>query len=130
MTSSHFIARLVGPVFVVSGAFMLLNGDAFRAMVEEFLKSPALIYFAGFLALLGGLAIVNVHNSWNWGWPLIVTVLGWLAVIGGIVRMVAPQFVQAVGAAIFPQTAVMIAFAVVILALGGFLSFKGYSEQR
>ena len=130
MTSSHFIARLVGPVFVVSGAFMLLNGDAFRAMVEEFLHSPALIYFAGFLALLGGLAIVNVHHSWNWGWPLIITVLGWLAVIGGIVRMVAPQFIQAVGAAIYPHTAVMIAVAVVILALGGFLSFKGYSEQR
>ena len=130
MTSSHFIARLVGPVFVVSGAFMLLNGDAFRAMVEEFLHSPALIYFAGFLALLGGLAIVNVHHSWNWGWPLIITVLGWLAVVGGIVRMVAPQFIQAVGAAIYPHTAVMIAVAVVILALGGFLSFKGYSEQR
>ena len=130
MNSSHFIARLVGPVFVVSGAFMLLNGDAFRAMVEEFLHSPALIYFAGFLALLGGLAIVNVHNSWNWGWPLIITVLGWLAVIGGIVRMVAPQFIQAIGAAIYTQTAVMIAVAVVILALGGFLSFKGYSEQR
>ena len=130
MDSSHFIARLVGPVFVVSGAAMLLNGDAFRAMVEEFLHSPALIYLAGFLALLGGLAIVNVHNSWNWGWPLIVTVLGWLAVIGGIVRMVAPQFIQAIGAAIYTQTAAMIAVAVVILALGGFLSFKGYSDQR
>src|ERR1700686_5272392 len=128
MNSSHFIARLVGPVFVVSGAFMLLNGDAFRAMVEEFLHSPALIYFAGFLALLGGLAIVNVHNSWNWGWQLIVTVVGWLAIIGGIVRMTAPQFVEAIGAAIYTQPAVMIPVAILVVALGGFLSFKGYSE--
>ena len=128
MDSSHFIARLVGPVFVVSGAAMLLNGEAFRAIVEEFIQSPALIYIAGFLALLGGLAIVNVHNSWNWGWQLIVTVVGWLAIIGGIVRMTAPQFIQAIGAAIYTQPAVMIPVAILVVALGGFLSFKGYSE--
>ena len=128
MSSSKFIARLIGPVFVVSGIAMLWNRGSYPDMVEEFLHSPALIYIAGFLALLGGLAIVNVHNSWLWGWPLIVTVTGWLAVIGGIVRMVAPQFIQAIGAAIYTQTAVMIAVAVAILALGGFLSFKGYSE--
>jgi hypothetical protein len=128
MNSSRFIARLVGPVFVVSGAAMLLNGDAFRAMIEEFMHSPALIYLAGFLALLGGLAIVNVHNSWAWGWPLIVTAIGWLAIIGGVVRMVAPQFVQAIAAAVYTQTGLVIAVAVLILALGGFLSFKAYSE--
>jgi len=128
MASSKFIARLIGPVFVVSGIAMLLNRDGYPAMVDEFLRSPALIYIAGFLALLGGLAIVNVHNSWDWGWPLIVTVIGWLAVIGGIFRMVAPQYVQTLGSAMFAHSAAVVVIAIVSVVLGGFVSFKGYME--
>jgi hypothetical protein len=128
MSSSKFIARLIGPVFVVSGIAMLWNRGSYPDMVEEFLHSPALIYIAGFLALLGGLAIVNVHNSWHWGWPLIVTVIGWLAVIGGTFRMVAPQYVQTLGGAMFAHSAVVIAIAILSVALGGFVSFKGYME--
>jgi len=128
MSSSKFIARLIGPVFVVSGIAMLWNRGSYPDMVEEFLHSPALIYIAGFLALLGGLAIVNVHNSWLWGWPLIVTVIGWLAVIGGTFRMVAPRYVQTLGSAMFAHSAVVIVIAILSVALGGFLSFKGYTE--
>jgi hypothetical protein len=128
MASSKFIARLIGPMFVVSGIAMLLNRDTYSAMVEEFLRSPALIYIAGFLALLGGLAIVNIHNSWHWGWPLIVTVIGWLAVIGGTFRMVAPQYVQALGSAMFTHSTVVTVIAIISVVLGGFLSFKGSTE--
>ena len=58
MTTSLFIARLVGPVLVVISIGMLANGAQYRAIVDGFLKSPALIYLAGFLGLLGGLAIL------------------------------------------------------------------------
>jgi hypothetical protein len=128
LSSSKFIARLIGPVFIVSGIAMLLNGGTYPDMVEEFLRSPALIYIAGFLALLGGLAIVNVHNSWHWGWPLVITVIGWLAVVGGIFRMVAPQYVQTLGSAIFAHSAVVLVIAILSVVLGGFVSFKGYTE--
>jgi hypothetical protein len=128
MSSSKFIARLIGPLLVVSGIAMLSNHGSYTDMVEEFLRSPALIYIAGFLALLGGLAIINVHNSWHWGWPLIVTVIGWLAVIGGTFRMVAPQYVQALGSATFAHSTVIIMIAILTVALGGFVSFKGYTE--
>jgi uncharacterized membrane protein len=125
--TAKFIARLVGPVLAVSGVAMLANADTYRTLIEEFLKSEALVYLAGFLALLGGLAIVNVHNSWNWGWRLIITVFGWLAIIGGILRMTVPQFAQALGAAVYDRAGVVAAVGLVTLALGGFLSFKGYS---
>jgi uncharacterized membrane protein len=128
MTTSLFIARLVGPVMVVVGVGMLANGAQYRSIVDGFLRSPALIYLAGFLGLLGGLAIVNVHNSWARGWPLIITVLGWLAIVGGTVRMLAPQVVEQVGAAMVAQAWFVMGLAILLLAIGGFLSFKGYSK--
>jgi hypothetical protein len=128
MKTSQFIARLIGPVVAVVGIGMLANGAQYRAIVDGFLRSPALIYIAGFLGLLGGLAIVNVHNSWDRGWPLIITVFGWLAIVGGTVRMLAPQIVEAAGAAMIAQPWFVTTLAIVLLALGGFLSFKGYSN--
>ena len=128
MRSSQFIARLLGPVLVVIGVSMLANGAEYRVMVNDFLKNPALIYIAGFLGLLGGLAIVNVHNSWKRDWPIIITVLGWLAIVGGAFRMLAPQAVASVGAAAMAQAWFVIAAAILFLAIGGFLSFKGYSK--
>ena len=128
MKTSQFIARLIGPVVAVVGIGMLADGAQYRAVVDGFLRSPALIYIAGLLGLLGGLAIVNVHNSWDRGWPLIITVLGWLAIVGGAVRMLAPQIVEAAGAAMMAQRWLVTTLAILLLALGGFLSFKGYSK--
>jgi uncharacterized membrane protein len=128
MKTSQFIARLIGPVVAVVGIGMLANGAQYRAIVDGFLRSPALIYIAGFLGLLGGLAIVNVHSSWDRGWPLIITVLGWLAIVGGAVRMLAPQIAVEAGAAMMAQPWLVTTLAILLLALGGFLSFKGYSK--
>jgi hypothetical protein len=128
MKTSLFIARLVGPLLVVISIGMLANGAQYRAIVDGFLKSPALIYLAGVLGLLGGLAIVNVHNSWARGWPLIITVFGWLAIVGSTVRMLAPQVVEQIGAGIVAQAWLVMGLAILFLAIGGFLSFKGYSK--
>jgi hypothetical protein len=125
MAPANFIARLIGAVFVVSGIAMLLNSDGDPAMADEFLRSPALIYIAGFLALLRGLAIVNIHNSWQGGWPLIIGMIGWLAVVGGIFRMAAPRYVQTLGSTLFAHSAVVTVIALVSVVLSGCVSFKG-----
>jgi uncharacterized membrane protein len=127
VSTAKFIARLIGPVFVVAAAMMIFNADAYRAIVTDFLKSPALIYVAGFLALLGGLAIVNVHNSWAREWPLFITVIGWLGVIGGIIRMALPQLIEALGTDIYMHRGFILGAGGFVLLIGGYISFKGYS---
>jgi hypothetical protein len=128
MQASVYLARLIGPPFVVIGLGMLANGEVYHAMGEEFLRSHALIYLSGILALVAGLAIVNAHNVWALDWRVIITVFGWLAVIGGVLRIAVPQLVQAVGTAMFSGTLVTVIAAIVVLALGGVLSFKGYMQ--
>ena len=84
-TTSRYLARLIGPVALAMGAYIVLNGAAFRIMVGQFLASYALIFLAGLITLTAGLAIVLVHNVWTRDWRVIITVFGWLAVIGGCV---------------------------------------------
>jgi len=124
--TSRYLARLIGPVALAMGAYVVFNGAAFRVMAGQFLASYALIFLAGLLALIGGLAIVLAHNVWTRDWRVIITVIGWLALIGGVVRIVLPQLVVSVGGAIFGQAVAMPVIGVVVILIGAALSFFGY----
>jgi hypothetical protein len=126
MQSSIFLAKLIGPLFLVMGAGMLINGAGYRAMAGEFLKSRALIYISGLLALLPGLAIVNLHNVWTADWRVIITIFGWLGLIGGVFRLLFPQQVTRVGTAMLASQSYLTVAAIVVIALGAVLSFFGY----
>ena len=126
MQTSRFLAQLIGPTFLVIGLGMLANREGYRTMAREFLKSRALIYLAGLLALVPGLAIVIVHNVWAPDWRLIITIFGWLAVIGGVFRLLFPQKVTAIGEKMVASTRYMLVGGVVVMALGAILGFYGY----
>jgi hypothetical protein len=91
MQTSIFLARLIGPVMALAGVSLLVNELAFRKMAQEFLRSPALIFFSGMILMPAGLAVVLSHNVWVLNWPLIITLLGWIAVISGALRIFAPD---------------------------------------
>ena len=101
MTSSTYIARLMGPVLLVIGIGMavglMLQGEGYSSLLREFIGSRSLIFITGILALVAGLAIVNTHNLWVRDWRFLVTVLGWLLVIRGITLLVFPSIVQTLG---------------------------------
>ena len=128
MATSRYLAKLSGPIFVTIGIGMLVNGSFYRVLIGEALASHVLIYLSGVLSLLAGLAVVMAHNRWSGGWPVIITVIGWLMVIGGVIRIVVPQVVQTVAATIYAGAAAIIVAAILCVALGGFLSFKGFSQ--
>ncbi len=130
MQASTFLARLIGPLLLAIGAGMLLNGTAFRTMAGQLLYAHALIYLSGVLTMLAGLAIINVHNLWTPDWRVVITVLGWFMVLGGVVRIVLPQEAGAVGLTLLTTSGVVPAFAIVVLLLGGWLSFMGYLRSR
>jgi positive regulator of sigma E activity len=128
MTPSIFIARILGPVLVIIGLGLLVEGETFRVMAGDFLRSSALIYFSGVTTLAIGLAILNFHHLWVRDWRVLVTMFGWLFLIGGIVRLLATSWVQRVGESLIAHQRWPIASAVVILAIGAFLSLKGYQD--
>jgi hypothetical protein len=82
MTISKTIAGLISPTLVAIAAGMLLNIGSFPALAKQVSRDPALIFVSGILLFIAGLAIVRVHNRWTNGWPVLVTILGRLFVLG------------------------------------------------
>ena len=85
-----FIARLIGPLFVVLGVGILLNQAVYADMIGQAVLIPVLIYLTGMLALTAGVAMLNGYHAWTADWRVVITILGWIMVIAGIVRIVLP----------------------------------------
>ena len=127
MPTSIFLAKLMGPIFVAVGIGVLANVAVYRKLAEEFLKSHALIYLSGLLTMTAGMAIVLSHNVWTFElWRDIITLIGWLAAIGGAVRIVMPQGTQKFGRRFLKHPQGMIIAAAIWLAVGAVLCFFGY----
>jgi hypothetical protein len=126
MDASIFLAQLLGPFFLVTGIGMAASPESYRTMATEFLASRALIYLAGLLAFLPGLAIVLTHNVWAADWRIIITVLGWLGLIGGAFRLLFPMQVRLIGEAMLRQPEWLRGGGVGAAILGAILGYFGY----
>jgi hypothetical protein len=124
--ASLVIARLIGPLFATVGIGMLTNTETYRQIGAQYLSTYAIIYLSGIIILLIGLSILNVHNIWTRDWRSVITAVGWILTMAGVWRIIAPQFVPFVGGAILAHQGFFTGAGIVLLALGGFITFKGY----
>ena len=129
MATTKTIAGLMGPTLLAIGVAMLINARHFPEMAKQIGNDPGLIFVSGILLLVAGLAIVRVHNFWTGGWRVMVTVLGWLAVISGILRMFLPFWAASIASTLGQSSTPAIIGALVPLLIGSFLSYKAFSTD-
>ena len=130
MANSIFLAKLIGPLMLAVGIGIFVNGAVYRLLADEFLRSRALIYLSGLLTMTAGLAIVLTHNVWRADWPVLITILGWLALIGGAFRIIAPQGTERIGRRMLKHKHGLTIAGVVWLAVGAILCVFGYGIAR
>jgi hypothetical protein len=129
MATSKTIAGLMGPTLVALAAALLVNIDSISALVDSVSHDPALVLVSGILSFVAGLAVVRVHNHWSGGWAILVTIFGWLLLIGGLIRMLFPVSLSGMAANVGKNTGFIVAEAIVLLAIGAFLSYKAYMSS-
>jgi hypothetical protein len=89
MTGSKELAGLIGPTIVALAVTEAMNFEIFASQIAP------VVYLSGAILFVAGLAIVRAHNRWTWRWPVIITLVGWAAVFGGLWRMAVPEAPQA-----------------------------------
>jgi hypothetical protein len=126
---SIFLARLIGPIFVVVAIGVLANGAVYRGLSQEFVRSPALIYLSGLFAMAAGVAILLNHNVWVADWRVLITLFGWLAAIGGAQRIIWPQATEAAVRWFLTNPTSIIVAGIIWLVIGALLCFYGYRRE-
>jgi len=128
MAPTKLIAGLMGPLLLAIGIAILLNRGLFPAMAGQLAENYGLVFIAGMLALVAGVAVVRIHNVWSGGWPVIVTVLGWLSIVGGLARMWFPQMAAPIANSLGGNASVLLIAGLVTAGLGAFLTYKSYGS--
>ena len=122
-----WISRFLGPVILALSVRMIVAPVGLQETTRRFLADRPLVLISGVLAMTAGLSIVNTHNVWILEWPLIVTLFGWALLLGGALRVAAPDIVNRVGGAMMERPRTTRLVGAIWAFLGAFLTFKGYA---
>ena len=129
--TTRFLSRLLGVYCLIVGLIMLVHQQSTVATVTALLRDPPLVYVLGVIVLFAGLAMILVHNRWSGGVvPVLVTVVGWLTLVKGVVLIGwAPAGAADVYLVQLHYAQLYYLYGVITLALGAFLTYAGFRNS-
>lgn len=119
-----FLGKLIGLYCILFSLSMFTHKGATVEMVTALVHNPPMVFIVGLIALVAGLAMILGHNVWSGGaLPVIVTLIGWLALIKGLLLLfLSPEAV--LGGLQYEQLFYM--YAAIALILGVYLTYAGF----
>lgn len=126
MDTSIFLARVIGLYMLIAGFAVLVKGKRYREIVEQFVDDKALMLIVAIITLILGLLLVISHNLWVADWRVAITILAWVTMASAILRLFFPEAVVAM-AQKFKMGVFFRVLAVVIMAVGAYLTYQGFA---
>ena len=125
MANTFFLAQLLGLSFAIVALAGLFRRDMMVALVNDIVKKPELLFVFGVFDLVVGLSIVLSHNVWD-GWEMLITIIGWLALLKGVLRMFMPDSIVKLAKPLMKKGSAFNLAMIVTLLVGLFLCYQGF----
>jgi len=120
------LAKVFGVMYVVVGLGMLVNRAYYRQLVGKFASNNMLAFYGGAAALVTGMFMILFHNTWTGGWEVIITLVGWLALIKGVLLLLAPKAMLGLTSMFTKNDNIFVLWSVCALILGLVLCYFGF----
>ena len=117
------IAQIFAIAYVLLGLGMIINGAYYKKTFDSLLKNSGLMFFGGVMALVVGFLIIRVHNLWVKDWTVLITIIGWLALIKGAVLLLAPKALVDISRPMLKNTAFLGVFVLILGLIVGYFGF-------
>ncbi len=118
-----FLGQVFGIYFAVFGLASLIYFCELKEAVEEFAMSKMLFYLTGHFLLVIGLLVVLSHTLFDGVLAIMVTVLGYLTLLKGVLILLLPHSWIGAMTLFFNKTGWYIASGILSIAIGGSLIF-------
>ena len=128
--STVIIARILGPLLLIVGLALAVRPSILAGIVDAFAADSSTPLIWGLFALTFGLTILAFHWRWRGAVEIVITLIGCLSIVRGVVLLFIPM--QAIGVARTVLTAAppaVIAIAVVAALIGAWLTFEGFRAK-
>jgi hypothetical protein len=127
--SDSQIFQVLSIAYLAVGIGILVNAEFYKKMLSDFIENSAILYLGGIMALIVGYLLVAFHNIWVMDLSVIITVIGWLALIKGVVILVFPKSMIALSKSIVNSPAFMKIEAVIAIIAGLLFLFLGFCPE-
>ena len=125
MELTTLLLRLFGPVMLVIALGFALNQKHYKGMYKSLDKHPQFVLLISFLTLFFGVWVLLHHNLWGTPEEIVVSLIGWGALIKGLLLALMPaQMIKFVGKCMSGSTLPVMSF--VLGVVGVFVSYLGY----
>ncbi len=125
-----FLSRLIGLYCILVALSMITHRQATVETATALLHNPSMMLVLGVFSLAAGLAMVLAHNIWSGGaLAVIVTLMGWLTLIKGLLFLFLPSDVEAeffLRELHYDQLFYL--YIVISLVIGIYLTFGGFAS--
>lgn len=126
-----YLSKLIGIYCILVALAMAVNKEATVQTVIAIVHNGPVSFTFGLILVAAGLAVVLSHNVWSGGpLPVIVTVVGWLTLIKGLLFLFLPP-PAAVGIFLWGPAYDRFFYLDVALAfiLGVYLTYGGFKSR-
>jgi hypothetical protein len=90
MTISFFLGKVIGIYLFTTSLALVLNKKIYKDFLKEIAQNSSFIIFSGIIALILGIMIITTHNVWMMKWEVIITIIGWITFIKGVLFLYFP----------------------------------------
>lgn len=88
------IFQVLGIIYLAVGLGMIINTKDYKKMISDFSENNSVKYISGVLALFVGYLLVTFFSSDSWNSTLVLTVIGWIAIVKGVLILIFPKLMN------------------------------------
>jgi hypothetical protein len=127
MDTPIFLAQFWGIVFVLTGITLMINRESVVTLLK-LVQEDGMVILLGYGTLMLGVAHILLYNTWT-DWTVIITLIGWIILLKGIVRLVAPHYTQRLVKFYNSPHRIRVSLIIMII-IGIFLINQGFQPIR
>ena len=120
------IFQILSLAYIAVGIGFLVNPGFYKKLFEDFTENASVLYLGGITALVVGYLILAFHNTWTKDVSVIITIVGWIALIKGLVILIRPNIMIALAKAMAQKESTLKIEAIAVIILGLIFAFLGF----
>ncbi len=125
LSTTQILAVFIGLYMVAAGIGFLTGRGSYATLIDELHDNTALGYVTGAFVFALGAAMVAVHNLWTGPLAIVVSLVGWGALIEGVLMLAIRRTFLGLVKVVPLTPATLVPCGIAAIVLGAVLAIAG-----
>ena len=124
---TRMFSRVLGPFLVIADVTAVARASDMQTLLSQFEANSLWTWVTGAFILMFGLIVVAGHQYWHGAAAIVVSLLGWLITLRGLLLFAFPQAFVSLANDMIGAQAWWVAACVVFALVGLYLTYVGWA---